>query len=243
MNLERIGLAFRLCALCLGLLFLFPPTGSAQPVKVGDMQVDPKDFSPDKDPQTRTAPCLACHGEHAGGDIDFGPDVHFGTPALRGMRRDYLKQSLIAFKTASRAHKEMQTIASMLDEQTIDFMARTFAAYPAAPLKTAEEIESLAKTDPRFRKGQAIAEQGVPEKGVPACMTCHGASGEGIADLGPRLAGQNSLYIQQQFADYANKTRQTAQAEVMQPVAAGLSADEIEAVAAFYQELASEDAP
>jgi cytochrome c553 len=180
---------------------------------------------------------LSCHGEHAGGDIDFGPDVHFGTPALRGMEYEYLKQSLIDYKAGIRTHNEMDVISSMLDEETIDFMARTFADYPAPRLKTADELESLKENDPRFRKGQVIAQEGVRKKGVPACRNCHGVLGEGNAVLGPRLAGQNSIYIQQQFTAYANKTRQTAQAAIMQPVATRLSGDEIEAVAYYYQQL------
>ena len=134
-------------------------------------------------------------------------------------------------------------IASMLDEQTIGFMARTFATYPAPPLKSADELARLADKDPRFRKGQAIAQEGVPEKDVPACMSCHGDLGQGNADLGPRLAGQNSLYIRQQFTAYADKTRQTDQAEIMRPVVAELSSDEIEAIAHYYQQLVQVDKP
>lgn len=243
MNLVRDVLALRLWTPWLVLACLFPPSGQAQSVLVGDMEVDPRDFSPRQDPRTRLAPCLACHGKQAGGDRDFGPDVGFGTPALRGLRRDYLEQSLMDYKSGSRPHEEMAVIASMLDAEAIDFMARSFAAYPAPPSKTAEELARLADKDPRFRKGRAIAEAGLPEKGVPACMTCHGASGEGIADLGPRLAGQNSLYIRRQFTAYADKTRQTAQAEIMRPLAAELSADEIEAVADYYQQLVQADEP
>ena len=210
---------------------------------VGHIRIDPQEFSPDQDPETRIASCLQCHGEHARGDIDFGPDVHFGTPALRGMQHSYLKQSLIDYKTGNRTHKEMSAISSMLDEETIDFMARMFAAYPAPRLKTAGEQASQAAKDPRFRKGQAIAKQGVPGKGVPACVSCHGSTGEGNAALGPPLAGQNSLYIQQQFKAYAGNTRQTAQAGIMQPVVTGLTDDDIEAVAYYYQQLIDSDKP
>ena len=212
---QRDVIARRLRTICLAVLFLFPPHVHAQTVMVGDIEVDPRDFAPHQDPQTRIATCLACHGKRAGGDMDFGPDVQFGTPALRGMRHDYLKQSLIDYKSGRRSHKEMNVIVSLLDEETIDFMARRFAAYPAPPSKTADELAKLADEDPRFRRGQTIAQEGRPETGVPACMTCHGDWGEGNADLGPRLAGQNSIYVQQQFTAYANKTRQTAQAGIM----------------------------
>ena len=237
MKLDRDAFTRRLWAVCLVLSCVFPPCALAETVTVGDIEIDPRDFAPDQDPQTRLAPCLACHGEHAGGDIDFGPDVQFGTPALRGMTQDYLKESLVAYKTGRRRHEEMDVIVSMLDEETVDFMARSFAAYPAAPMKTAEELARLAEEDPRFRKGQVLARHGLPEKGVPACATCHGDLGEGKAELGPRLAGQNGLYIRQQFTAYADGTRQTAQAEIMQPVAAELSDDEIEAIAHYYGQL------
>ena len=210
---------------------------------VGDIRVDPKDFAPDRDPQTRIAACLACHGEHAGGDSDFGPDVRFGTPALRGLDESYLKQSLVDYKAGSRPHQEMQAIASMLDAETIDFMARSFAAYPAPPLKTTDELSALAETDLRFRKGQTIAQDGRPEKEVPACMSCHGEMGEGIADLGPHLAGQNNLYMQQQLTAYANQVRGTEQAEIMQPVAAGMTDEDIKAVSFYYERLIRADNP
>ena len=213
MKLTRPGYALGLLALCVVALSLFATSSNAQTVTVGDLQIDPTDFSPQQDTQTRIATCLECHGPNAGGDADFGPDVHFGTPALRGMQSDYLKQSLIAYKTGLRANREMRAIASMLNDETVDFMARTFAAYPAPETKTAEELAAFAKKDATFRKGQAIATNGVPEKEVPACMTCHGETGEGNPDLGPRLAGQNRLYIQQQFKEFV-KTSSWIQEEL-----------------------------
>ncbi len=237
MNSERRVVTPRRRTICLILWFLLPPSVNSQAVMVGDIRIDPQDFSRNQEPKTRIASCLLCHGKHAGGDTDFGPDVDFGTPALRGMRYNYLKQSLIDYKSGIRTHEEMGVISSMLDEETIDFMARTFATYPAPRLKTTDELASLTRKDPRFRHGQAIAQQGVPSKGVPPCRNCHGALGEGNPVLGPRLAGPNSIYIQQQFTAYAKKTRQTAQAAIMQPIVTGLSGDEIDAVAYYFQQL------
>ena len=243
MKLKRFVLVLGLSALSLVLLNLYWPYGHAKSVMVGDIEIDPDDFSPRHDPKTRIAKCLACHGKHARGDIDFGPDVHFGTPGLRGMTYRYLKESLIAYKTGTRVHKEMDVIAAMLDEETIDFMARTFAAYPPLPLKTADEIANLAKTDARFRKGQAIAEEGVLKRDVPACVTCHGELGSGSGYMGLRLGGQNAIYIRRQLKDFADKTRRTAQAEAMEEFAHNLSSDEIDAVAHYYEKLMTSDKP
>ena len=169
--------------------------------------------------------------------MDFGPDVRFGTPALRGLRHGYLRESLVAYRSGRRAHAEMGAIASMLDDEAIDFMARTFSAYPPAPLRSPDALAALAREDARFRRGQAIAQQGLPLRGVPACMSCHGALGEGNAALGPRLAGQNGLYVERQILAYAQKTRQTPRAVMMQPAVTGLSDDEVEAVAHYYEHL------
>ncbi len=231
----------RLLPLC-GLLSLsFSPGLHSQPLMVGDISIDPKDFAAHQAPAMRIAKCLACHGERAGGDIDFGPEVQFGTPALRGMGQSYLEQSLVDYKLGRRKHEEMSIIASMLDEEAIDFMARAFAAFPAPPLKTDAELETLADEDPHFRLGQVIAEQGIPGKGVPACTSCHGPSGEGNAHLGPRLAGQNSLYVQRQLEAYQSKKRQAGRAAMMLPVVSGLSSGEVEAVAYYYEKLIAPD--
>ena len=112
-------------------------------------------------------------------------------------------------------------------------MARSFAAYKVPPMRSAAELATLAEKDPLFAKGQTLARQGIPQKGVPACFTCHGPPGEG-SDIGPRLAGQNVMYIKSQFESFANGARQTVQSAIMQPVVAGLTDDDIEAVAHYF---------
>ena len=217
-------------------LLLLAPFALAE-IMVGDIRIDAGDFAPGQEPEARIAKCLGCHGKHLAGDIDFGPDVHFGTPALWGMQAAYLAESLQAYNAGLRSHKEMTVIASMLDEETIEFMARTFAAFPLPPMRSADELSALTESDERFRRGQAIARDGVQENGVPSCRSCHGEQGEGVPLLGPRLAGQNSIYTRQQFESFADGTRRTARAATMQPVVAGLGDDDIDAVAYYYEQL------
>jgi cytochrome c553 len=215
------------------LLLGFPLAAHSESIIVGDIEINPQDFSANLDPEQRIAKCLSCHGHHAGGDIDFGPDVRFGTPALRGMEEQYLKESLNAYQTGTRTHKEMSVISAILDEETMNFMARSFAAYMAPPMKSASELTALAEKDALFRQGQTIARQGISQQGVPACIFCHGPLGGGSA-TGPRLAGQNVMYIQSQFKAFASGSRQSAQSTLMQPVVAGLTDDDIKAVAYYY---------
>lgn len=73
-------------------------------------------------------------------------------------------------------------------------------------------------------RGAALAE----EKG---CIACHGAQGVSQAPAFPNLAGQWPQYLRVQLLKYQSGQRQNA---VMNGQAAGLSRDEIGALAAFY---------
>ena len=233
MNIENGIIAFR-TRIFLVILMGCPIAAHSESIMVGDIEINPQDFSANLDSEQRIAKCLSCHGHLAGGDTDFGPDVRFGTPALRGMGEQYLAESLNAYKTGARTHKEMSAISAMLDEETMNFMAHSFAAYAIPPMKSASELTALAEKDALFRRGQMIALQGISQHGVPACIICHGPLGEG-GTLGPRLAGQNVMYIESQFKAFASGSRQTVHTAPMQPVAAGLTDDDIKAVAHYYE--------
>ncbi|CAM3529236.1 Cytochrome c domain-containing protein [Bordetella sputigena] len=83
--------------------------------------------------------------------------------------------------------------------------------------------------------GQRIAANGNASKGVLACVTCHGAQGEGNAAGGfPRLVGQSAAYTREQLDAYADGRRQNP---IMAPIAKGLAENERAAVAAYYEQL------
>ena len=82
--------------------------------------------------------------------------------------------------------------------------------------------------------GKTIATQGTA-KGVAACISCHGAKGEGNAAAGfPRLAGVNASYLSGQLSAFANGERQST---IMQPFAKLLSANGRSAVAIYFSSL------
>ena len=89
--------------------------------------------------------------------------------------------------------------------------------------------------------GEKLAQQG-NDSGAVACVTCHGADGSGNGPAGwPRLAGMNADYLAKQLEDLASETRENA---TMYPIASGLSAEERQAVAEYYADMAApEEAP
>ncbi|WP_442909594.1 c-type cytochrome [Hydrogenophaga sp.] len=81
--------------------------------------------------------------------------------------------------------------------------------------------------------GAAIAKTGAGA--VPACQTCHGAAGEGLAQAGfPRLAGLGAPYMQRQLAAFADGTRVN---DVMRPIAKALSDAQRVDVSTYYAAL------
>lgn len=81
--------------------------------------------------------------------------------------------------------------------------------------------------------GAALATAGAGA--APACQTCHGMAGEGIAQAGfPRLAGLGAPYMQRQLAAFADGTRVS---DVMMPIAKALSAAQRAEVSAHYASL------
>ena len=210
---------------------------SAHAVQVGDITIDPNDFAENQDTSTRIASCIRCHGKHAGGDRDFGKGATYGTPALQGLSSSYIAASLDAYKSGKRQHMEMSAIAVLLDDETIQFMADTFAAYAVPANKAPSALAQLRAQDIQFKQGEIIATKGIAQQNVTACATCHGQHGEGNPYLGPRLAGQNSLYIASQIKHYAQGSRDTKQAKTMQVIAVKLTRADIQAVAHYYESL------
>ena len=85
--------------------------------------------------------------------------------------------------------------------------------------------------------GELIAMSGGEGGARYACVTCHGARGEGNGFDAPRLAGLPAGYLQKQMEDYAAGLRPH---EVMRDVARFLDSHERVRVANFYAALPSQ---
>src|SRR5512135_1087757 len=81
---------------------------------------------------------------------------------------------------------------------------------------------------------QTIAMQG-SKQGTPACQTCHGADGGGMATGGiPRLAGLSETYLERQLTNFRSGKRKSP---IMQPIVATLSEKEVSQLAAYFAAL------
>ncbi len=83
---------------------------------------------------------------------------------------------------------------------------------------------------------QGSAEAGATK--AATCLACHGTNGNSVNPLWPKLAGQNATYIATQLRHFHEKRRtgkaDDATAQLMPPMAAALSEQDIQDLAAYY---------
>ena len=95
-----------------------------------------------------------------------------------------------------------------------------------APVQTAPLEVDLSKT----HWGDAEAGAGK----AAACAACHGADGNPVDPMYPRIAGQSERYIAKQLALFASGERHSGLAAVMAPFAQALSPQDMRDVGAFF---------
>lgn len=173
--------------------------------------------------KAKAATCGACHGAD-------GNSLAPTFPKLAGQGERYLNKQIKDIRDGKRQVPEMTAfVAGLSDEDIADL-----AAYYASQAPTAGGAdENLVEL------GQRIYRAGVEEKGIPACLACHGPAGAGIENAGfPRLAGQHADYTKAQLNKFSMEQRQNdGDTRVMRDIAKRMHATEIEAVASYIQGL------
>jgi len=81
-------------------------------------------------------------------------------------------------------------------------------------------------------EGREFFTKGLPAQKILPCMTCHGPDAQGKG-LGPRLAGQNSEYIESQLDKFRKGDRKHA--PEMTIVTRDLDPEQAHAAAAYLQ--------
>jgi cytochrome c553 len=205
----------------IGLAMIGAVFAGAMPIASAQVGTTPVDIEHQKAGEEKAVNlCSTCHGPRG---ISTSPEF----PILAAQRRGYLESQLEAFRAKTReekiAHDFMWGIAGDLDDHMIDSIARYYAAQPPAPGKPGDPT--------LIAKGKQLFEQGVPDRSIPACTTCHGADAAGVADF-PRLAGQHAKYVVKQIEYIQSLVRK---APVMHGIVKDMTPAEMQAVAVYVQ--------
>jgi cytochrome c553 len=103
-----------------------------------------------------------------------------------------------------------------------------FIAY--VPIGSVKKGETLVKTGASIIDGKTV-----PGKTI-ACATCHGPDLKGLAEV-PGIAGRSPSYLARQLYDIQQGTRKSPLAQLMKPVVANLTGDDLVAIAAYVSSL------
>ena len=160
--------------------------------------------------------CFLCHGAQ-------GESTSEVFPRLAGQHAEYVAKQLAAFKSGQRKSTAMADMVARLTPDEMLALGRYYAKF--SPPKEPPKDPGLAKM------GEYIYANGNKFSGVPACVACHGAQGEGSANL-PRLAHQFSGYLHTQLKQF-NKRERTNDNAVMHAVAEKMTELEMAAVAEY----------
>ncbi len=168
--------------------------------------------------EDKAAVCTACHGAD-------GNSVNPIWPNLAGQGVEYTFQQLSAFKSKARNNAIMWPIANSLSEKDMWELADY---YSKMPLK----IQPVATINV---SGEKLYKGGNPEKGVPACMSCHGPNGAGNGPAKyPALRGQHAMYTASQLNGYKSGIRKHY---MMNSISNMLSESEIKDVSEYISSL------
>jgi cytochrome c553 len=151
-------------------------------------------------------------------------------PSIAGQHESYLIKALQSFKSGGRQNVLMSGMALPLTDEDMADLAAYFSQQKRAG-NVADP--ALVATGERLYRG------GNKDTGVPACLACHGPTGQGNPAAGwPSIAGQHASYAAAQLVAYRGKQRSTdGDTQMMRNVSATLTDDEIKAVTSYIQGL------
>lgn len=171
----------------------------------------------------RVAACTVCHGKEG----RAGSDGYY--PRIAGKPAGYLYNQLVNFREGKRTYPVM---TAMLDNMS-DAYLREIAQYFADQHPPYPPPQPTQATPAELERGRLLVHEGDKARGIPACITCHGAKLTGTAPAIPGLIGLPRDYLLGQIGAWKIGTRHAAQPDCMAQIVQKMSNDDINAATAW----------
>lgn len=173
--------------------------------------------------------CVACHGVDGNAATPINPK-------LAGQHASYLAKQLHDFKLnmtsggkQGRVDPVMSAMAMPLSEQDMANVAAYFASLPISTTAVSQQVAD---------KGHALYNAGDAQRGITACVACHGPTGNGTELSGfPKISGQNAAYTKLQLEKFRQGQRSNDLNSMMRDIAKQLSDDDIDVLAEYLSGL------
>ncbi|SPJ24983.1 c-type cytochrome [Palleronia abyssalis] len=149
-------------------------------------------------------------------------------PNLTMQGPDYIHQQLVKFREDIRPNSQMGQTAKQLSMEELSNAAAYFGNLPATGVGRDIDAELAAA-------GSDIAQYGIEDQNVPACLTCHGPNPTEEISILPRLHGQNYVYLNERLDQFAGDSGNDLYAlSPMHRIATRMTGEQREAVAAWF---------
>ncbi len=168
--------------------------------------------------EQRAQACGGCHGAK-------GVSAMPGVPSLAGQQDGFLQWQLVFFRSGRRNNPIMSVLAQGLSDEDV----RNLGAYYATLAPPPPPASPVADQAALVEVGKAVAEQ-------HHCASCHTDNFAG-KQAAARIADQRAEYLEHSLADYRSAARPSTGVAAMNEAAAGLSDDDVKALAAYLANL------
>ena len=169
--------------------------------------------------KAKSQTCVACHGADGNSQLAMYPKI-------AGQHAKYIEKQLKDLKLGmtsagkqGRYEPVMGAMAMPLSEEDMADLAAYYASMPISANSTPENVVAQGKT--LYTAGDA-------ERGITACIACHGPRGNGTELSGfPKISGQHADYIQSQLEKFRSGDRENDMNAMMRDIAKKLNDEDI----------------
>jgi cytochrome c553 len=167
------------------------------------------------DASRNIAACIGCHGKEGNSNVLIYPN-------LSKQHAQYIAKQLHAFKDKSRTNYAMNQFAGAMTDEDIADMGAYFTDTKAVAHIKVKRVATVA----------AITDEAIAGKAKSAvCASCHGADGNSLVPMYPKLAGQNGEYTVKQLIEFKSGVRKNP---IMAGMVAGLSEQDMAELGAYF---------
>ncbi|MCW8346668.1 MULTISPECIES: c-type cytochrome [Vibrio] len=169
--------------------------------------------------KAKSLTCVACHGTDGNSQLTMYPKI-------AGQHAKYIEKQLKDLKLGmtsagkqGRYDPVMGGMAMPLSEEDMADLAAYYASMPISANSTPENV---------VEQGKTLYTAGDAERGITACIACHGPRGNGTELSGfPKISGQHAEYIQAQLEKFRSGDRNNDMNAMMRDIAKKLNDEDI----------------
>lgn len=175
--------------------------------------------------KAKSATCAACHGPDGNSPTDMYPKI-------AGQHAGYIYKQLKEFKAGmtsggkeGRNNAVMGGMVAALSDQDMKDLAVFYASQTMKSGTTPEDVVA---------RGQQLFRAGDMDRGIAACIACHGPRGVGhsLANF-PKISFQHPAYIKAQLESFRSGTRANDMNGMMRDIAKKLTDEDIEVLSKY----------